>query len=261
MTLETAVSLPGTGVAEMRTVSVAFRVTKRWRPTAISDSAAKGSPCEPVVMIITSSAGRSIASLILITRSSGMWENPQVPPDRHVALHGPADEAQVTTGGQAGVRQLLHAMQVAGETGADDPTRGLPDDGEDGRLEGLLGGHESGRSALVESDSRRRNAPVPEPSEGGKVGAAPVDRRRVQLEVPGMEDETLGRIEHDPAPLGHRMGKTGINWKPERPRRWTHWPSGVGRKSFSTPNSSTRPAAMASDNSVPKTGTGSSERK
>jgi hypothetical protein len=57
ITLDTAVSLPGIGLAEMSTVSPSASSTNRCRPWAISDSAANGSPWLPVVISSCRSGG------------------------------------------------------------------------------------------------------------------------------------------------------------------------------------------------------------
>ena len=59
---ETLSSLPGTGLDARTTVSPSRMRTSRWSPTAMRESAACGSPCEPVARMMTSRAGMRSAS-------------------------------------------------------------------------------------------------------------------------------------------------------------------------------------------------------
>ncbi len=71
ITRDTAVSLPGIGVADRRIVSPSVISTYLCRPWAISDSAAKGSPWLPVVIKSWCSGGSLSSSTMSIISSGG----------------------------------------------------------------------------------------------------------------------------------------------------------------------------------------------
>ncbi len=75
-TRATAVSLPWMGVAAMITVSPGSSATHLWRPPAISDSAAYGSPWAPVLITIVCSGGIASSSSIGSTRSAPTSSTP-----------------------------------------------------------------------------------------------------------------------------------------------------------------------------------------
>ena len=62
MTRVTAFSLPGTGVADMMTVSPSSISMVRCSPFEMRASAERGSPCDPVHMMTTCSGGMPLRS-------------------------------------------------------------------------------------------------------------------------------------------------------------------------------------------------------
>ena len=80
MTRDMRVSLPGMGRAEMSTVSPSSIFTHRWSPAAISDRAAKGSPCDPVQTTAVLCAGWVSTSSMGMTASAGSRRVPSASP-------------------------------------------------------------------------------------------------------------------------------------------------------------------------------------
>ena len=81
ITRETAFSLPGMTRAESATVSPSAILTWRWSSIAIRDSAAMGSPWDPVHTHSTSWAGKSRTSLSRICRPPGTFSKPHFHPE------------------------------------------------------------------------------------------------------------------------------------------------------------------------------------
>ena len=48
--------------------------------------------------------------------------------------------------------------------------------------------------------------PVGQGSDPGQIGGPPVNGRQVDLEIPGVQDDALGRVEGGGEAVGHRMG-------------------------------------------------------
>ena len=140
--------------------------------------------------------------------SSGMRSRPMerasatfLPIDRPEGGHGPPV-------GDGGVGDLLDPVDVAGEAGHDDPLVGVG--GEE------LGQHRArpalavGVALLLGVGRVRQQQPDPRPvgqgPDPGQVGGPAVDRRQVDLEVPGVQDHALGGVEGGGEAVRHRVG-------------------------------------------------------
>ena len=107
-----------------------------------------------------------------------------------------------------GVGDLLHAVDVAGEAGRDDAlahVRGeqVAQHAAHRRLRArvaLLVG--VGRVGQQQPDALL----VAERADAGQVGEPTVDGRQVELEVTGVQDDPLGRVEGGGEAVGHRVG-------------------------------------------------------
>ncbi len=121
-------------------------------------------------------------------------------------MHGSAEERDLAPVPDPGIHDLLDPMDVGGETGGDATDRGVADDVGDGSAHRALGRLESrllGVGGIGEQESHPASSQC---RQGGEVGGDPVDRRRVQLEVPGVEDDSLRSLQGNRSGVGHRVG-------------------------------------------------------
>ena len=154
-------------------------------------------------------AGRVVVDLVDVDeRRVGDLQHAEVAAHAHVLLHAQPERGDDATVGDRRVGDLLDAVQVAGEAGGDDPpaasarrtVRAAPrrrwSRAARGRLLGVgRVGHQQ-PDALVGRDR----------ADAGEVGAAAVDRREVELEVAGVQDDTLRRVHRDRVGVRHRVG-------------------------------------------------------
>ena len=153
-----AFSLPGMTELASSTVSPSpTRIT--WSRLAIRDSAAIGSPCDPVQTRAILFGGQLLQLLEGDDQALGDLEVAEVAGDAHVAHHRAADEGDLAAVRVGGVEHLLDAVHVAGEAGDDDPPRarcGRPSRSPArARRSDMV---KPGTSALVES-VRKRSTP------------------------------------------------------------------------------------------------------
>ncbi|GAA3295197.1 hypothetical protein GCM10020295_21720 [Streptomyces cinereospinus] len=161
------------------------------------ESAAIGSPCEPVQTRTISLSGRSSSVRTSTTRPGGDPQIAEVSGDAHVADHGAADEGDPAAVLVGGVQDLLDAVDVAGEARHDDAPAGGREDlpqnvgdvafvrGEPGDL-GVRGVAEEEVDALFAQTCERV-----------EVGEAVVQRELVHLEVAGVHDHAGGGADGD----------------------------------------------------------------
>ena len=157
MTRPTAFSLPGMSDDARITVSPSL-IRIGGRRLAIRDSAAIGSPCEPVRDEHDWSSGSS--SIVHAPRPGPAGtEVAEVARDAHVAHHRAPDERHLAVVRVRGVEHLLDAVHVRGEGGHDDPLLGrrLNTASMVGSMSRSVGTN-PGTSALVES-ARKRSTP------------------------------------------------------------------------------------------------------
>ena len=107
----------------------------------------------------------------------------------HVADHGPSHEGHLAAMGVCLVQDLLDAVHVAGEAGDDDPPRGGPEDGLDGRRQVALGGGEAGDLGVRGVGHEEIDSLVGQPREAAEVGDPAVEGELVHLEVAGVQDQ------------------------------------------------------------------------
>ena len=210
MTLETLVSLPGMGCELRITVSSAPILSHRFSLAAMSASADIGSPwltrCE---MTQTSPGSRSPTSSMSTQRVVGDVQQAHLAGQPHVLLHRQAERGDRAAERDGGVGDLLDAVDVAGEAGDDDaPALVLVE-----QVVEHLADRASrlrvcpGSSALVESDEQQADAVVlGDGADAGEVGEAAVDRREVELQVAGVQDHALRRVERGGEAVRHRVG-------------------------------------------------------
>ena len=113
-----------------------------------------------------------------------------------------------TTFGDRRVGDLLDAMEVAGEAGRDDAlTALLGEQGAQHRTDAGLGRRVTRFLGVGRVGQQQADALVGgDGSDAGEVGATSVDRREIELEVAGVEDDSLRRVDRDRVRVGHRVG-------------------------------------------------------
>ena len=200
-------SLPGMGWALMITTSSSPMRSHLFSPVAISDSADIGSPWEPVEITHTSPGGRSSTSSMSTCTPSGMLMMPSRVPELDVLAHGAAERGHLAAVGHGGVDDLLHPVHVAGEAGHDDALAGLGR--EDPAQRHAHRGLRLGEAGLLRVGGVRQEEAdalgLGQLAHAGQVGAPPVDRLQVELEVPRVQDHALRGVERDGHRLGHRV--------------------------------------------------------
>ncbi len=119
---------------------------------------------------------------------------------RDVLLHRPTDERDLAAVGDRRLRDLLHAVEVRREARDDEPLVGvLAEQRPHRRAHRRLRRREAwtlgvGRVGHEEADAAFAARDV---AEHRQVGAAPVDRREVELEVAAVHDRADRREERD----------------------------------------------------------------
>ena len=115
MTRLTAFSLPGISDDASTTVSPG-PILIWWSLLAMRDSAAIGSPCEPVQISTTWSSGSSVSCSDGDEDAAGDREVAEVARDAHVAHHRAAEERDLAVVAVRDVDDLLDAVDVARRT-------------------------------------------------------------------------------------------------------------------------------------------------
>ena len=204
MTVEMAFSLPGITELAIRMVSPSpTRIL--WSRFAIRESAAIGSPCEPVQIRVALLAGRRSSCSSGTMRPLRDLQVAQVLGHPHVADHRAPDEGHLAAVGVGLVEDLLDAVHVAGEAGDDDPPRRGPEDGLDRRHQVTLGGGEAGDLGVRGVGHEEVDALVGQPGEAAEVGDPAVQRELVHLEVARVQDETRRGPDRDREGVGDRV--------------------------------------------------------
>ena len=115
-------------------------------------------------------------------------QKPEVGGDPHVAHHGAPHQHDATAVGVGGIQHLLHAVNVTGEAGDDDPARGLGDNGLEDRSNVALTGGEAGNIGIGRVDHEQVDAGLAEAGERAKIGDAIIQRQLIHLEVTGVKN-------------------------------------------------------------------------
>ena len=132
-------------------------------------------------------------------------EHAAVARDRDDALDRPAENADLPSGGEAGLGRRAQPGDVGSEGGHDHPALRLAD--EPGQR---LGDVALGRAFAFAQDvgriaDERQHALVAERPEARLIGRRADDRRRVDLPVGGVDDEPGGRADRKRRAFGYRM--------------------------------------------------------
>ena len=205
----TLVSLPGIACAEITTTSSLLIFTCLCSCAAISDSALIGSPCDPVQMMhdLTRHVARDLVDVD--HAADGDVEHAHLAAERDVVDHRAPEEDDLATGGDGGVGDLAHAVQVRREAGDDHPlvrvvAEHRPQRVADGRLR-----RREARAARVrrvgqeQLDAARA---LGDRAHERQVGLAAVDRGGVELEVAAVQDRAGGRVVRGGERVRHRVG-------------------------------------------------------
>ncbi len=136
----------------------------------------------------------------------GVGQVPQVPGDRHVADHRAPDEAHLAVHPDRRVDHLLHAVDVAGEGGDDDPPVGVTEDVAQRLADASLAGDVAGLVGVGGVRQQQRDPLVAELGEVRQVGGPGVDRRLVELEVTGVQHHPVRGVERHGHPVGDGVG-------------------------------------------------------
>ena len=120
MVLLTLVSLPGTGLAEMITVSPFMTSTAGFSCAAMRDRADSGSPWLPVHKHRNPVGRQQVDVLRPHQQTVGHVQVAQVRGDVDVLDHAPPDDGHRPSVSRGRVHDLLDAMDVARERGDDD---------------------------------------------------------------------------------------------------------------------------------------------
>ena len=167
-----------------------------------------GSPWLPVEMTQTFAVGQPVDVLDVDDRRLGDVQQAHLAGQPHVLLHRHAERGDRAVEGDGGVGDLLDAVDVAGEAGDDDApalvrVEQVVEHGADALLAagvavrvGVGGVPQQQADALVAGDG----------AHAGQVGEAAVDRGEVELEVAGVQDHALRRVERGGEAVGHRVG-------------------------------------------------------
>ena len=185
-------SLPGMGLALTMTVSPGTISTQRWSRLAMRARPAIGSPCAPVVAMVSCASGTSLRRSLGTSwpgRSAGS------PGRSRCAMFCSIDRPMTATLRPKvadGVEDLLDARDVAGEGGHDDaPLEALHDLAE-GLADGPLGGRVAGVLGARRVGQQAQHALRAEAGQRVEVGQLAVHRRVVELEVAGVDDVPTG---------------------------------------------------------------------
>ena len=194
MTRPMAFSFPGMARAESTTVSSGPSLTKRWSSIAIRESAAIGSPCDPVARHSTSCAGIAVDVGVADLRAGG---NPQIPEplgDLRVLHHAAPEERHLAIELRGEVHEDLHPVDARRERGHDQPAGGAGEDLLERFDDFAL---RSGEAAAVDVGAvgkQRQDARRAELREPVHVEMLAVDRRLIDLEVARVDDDADRRV-------------------------------------------------------------------
>ena len=125
--------------------------------------------------------------------------------DIHVPDHRAAEEGDLPARVDGGVDDLLDPVQVAGETGSNDPAARLGDDVVEAVPERRLRRYEPGPLGVGAVGEKQPDSLPAELGKRGQVGRTPVDRSRVELEVARVDDDPFWRIEGHPGAVRNRV--------------------------------------------------------
>jgi hypothetical protein len=174
----------------------------------MSASADMGSPWLPVEITQTCPGGRSPHVVDVDQGMVGDAQQPHLPGQADVLLHRQAERRHLAAEGHGRVGDLLDPVDVAGEAGDDDAPalvlveQVVEDLAHRGLAAGVAGLVRVGGVAQQQPDAVARG----ERPDAGQVGEPAVHRREVELEVAGVQDRALGRVEGGGEAVGHRVG-------------------------------------------------------
>ncbi len=126
----------------------------------------------------------------------------QVGRDAHVLLHRAADDRHLAVERRRGVEDLLDARDVAGERGHDDAALERLHDVAEGLADGPLGRRVARVLGARRVGQEAQDALLAELGQLVEVGQLAVDRRVVELEVAGVDDEAERRAQGDAHGVG-----------------------------------------------------------
>ena len=131
---------------------------------------------------------------------------PEVARDVRVLAHRAAHECDLPPAGDPCVDRLLHAVDVRRERGHENPSGAAREDLAERLADDPFRLGDSGSLGIRRIAEHERDAAVADLGELAHVGALPVDRRVVELVVPGVHDAPSGSLEDDRSGVGNRMG-------------------------------------------------------
>ena len=169
----------------------------RCSPRDIRDSADSGSPWVPVVISTTRSGGIFSAAAMSRTSSSATVQVAQVLGDAHVADHRPADEGHPPAERHCSVDDLLHPVDIRGETGDDDPSLGAADQPVQRRADLAFRRPDAGHFGIGRVAQEQVDALVAEPRHAREVGGPAVQRQLIELDVAGVQHGARAGADRD----------------------------------------------------------------
>ena len=192
---------------------------------AMRDSAAFGSPCEPVTRHRTSWAGKPATSASLMPTPVGTCRWPRRCAICEFSCIPRPTKATWRSNCRGQVDEHLHAVEARGERGDDELALGA---GEQ-LLEGVLDvGLRAGEAAAIDVgavDNSASTPSAPSCAKRGRSNGLAVERGVVDLEVAGVDQHALRRVDGDRDAVGHavrdadELDRERARWRRDRRAR------------------------------------------
>ena len=132
-------------------------------------------------------------------------QNPEVPSHLAHPMHRAAEESNRPVVFDGCVDQLLYPMYMAGKASGQHSPRGVVHDVSDGLAQRALGGHETGILGIGAVGHQQAHALPSQFCEGRKIGRTAVDGCGVELEVSGMNYQSLRGLKRHPGTVGNTV--------------------------------------------------------
>ena len=162
-----------------------------------------GSPCEPVEITHTLRGVEVVDVLDVAQMGVGDAQQTHLAGHANVLLHRHAERRHDAVERDGRIRDLLDAMDVAGEAGRDDAAPGMRvEQVEEDLADRRLG---PGVAVLVGVGGVRQQQPdalvLGDGAHDAEIGEPAVDRSQVELEVTGVQDRALRGVERGGEPV------------------------------------------------------------